>query len=376
MAGSKSENATPKRRRDAAKRGQSFKARDLVVACLSMCGVLFVVWQGSFSEIGAAFVNAMRSGFALDLNNYVADVFLLGLKIVASIILLSVIASALPSLLQSGFSLAPEALKLNFDALNPVKGLKKIFSIRTLKDVVKTVLYLLFFGVAIIVLWVWNRELIFSQIHSSISEIIEVWKKLLTQLVLICLGCIMVVLILDALAEYFLYLKELKMDKEEIKRERKDLEGDPLIKNQRKRIRIELLTAQEKHDIENSRVVIANPTHVAIAIYFKPELSPIPFVSIRERNQRALAVRRYAEKIGIPIVVDVALARRLYHTHKRYSMVSMDEIHAVVRVLLWLQQVELAGASKEDFSYSYEDETVQESATGKSYGPVQRRVEL
>jgi type III secretion protein U len=165
----------------------------------------------------------------------------------------------------------------------------------------------------------------------------------------------------------FLYLKDLRMDKKEVERERKELEGDPLIKNKRRQLHMELLSAQEKHDIENSRLVIANPTHVAIGIYFKPELSPIPFVSIRERNQRALAVRRYAEKMGVPVIVDPALARRLYRTHQRYDMVSMEEIHQVVRLLLWLQQVEIAGMdlpqSDQTGNNTVENDTVENSET-------------
>lgn len=344
MAGGKTEKATPKKRRDAARRGQSFKARDLVVACLIFSGVLLVVWLGSLAEIGAAFIGAAHSGFTLDLHRYVADVLLLGLKVVAPVIALCIAATALPSLLQSGFSLAGEALKLNFGAINPAKGFKKIFSLRTVKDFIKTLLYLLSFGAAIMLVWWWHRELIFSQVHASIAEIIGIWGKLIISLVLICLACISSILVLDALAELFLYLKDLRMDKQEVKREHKELEGDPLIKSKRKQAHMELLTAQDKHDIENSRMVIANPTHLAIGIYFKPELTPIPFVSIRERNQRALAVRQYAEKVGVPVIVDVPLARRLYRTHALYAMVSMEEIHAVVRLLLWLQEVESAGA--------------------------------
>lgn len=344
MAADKTEKATPKKRRDAARRGQSFKARDLVVACLILCGVLFVVWLGSLAGIGAALVAAIRGGFSLDLRHYVADVLLLGLKVVAPIIALSIAATALPSLLQSGFALAPESLRLNFGALDPVKGFKKIFSLRTAKDFIKTLLYLLGFGAAILLVWWRQRELVFAQAHASIPEIIGIWGRLLIGLVLTCLACVAAVLLLDALVELFLYLKDLRMDRQEVKREYKETEGDPLIKNKRKQAHIELLSAQDKHDIENSRMVIANPTHVAIGIYFKPELTPIPFVSVREGNQRALAVRRYAEKVGVPVIVDVPLARRLYRSHRLYDRVSMEEIHAVARLLLWLQQVELAGA--------------------------------
>lgn len=343
MSGSKTEKATPKKRRDAAKRGQSFKARDLVVACLSFCGVLLVIWLGSLVEIGAFLIEAIRRNFELDLHRYVADVLLAGLKTVAPIIVLSIVASAVPSLMQSGFFMAVEAVRINFGALNPINGFKKIFNLRTVKDFIKTLLYLASFGAAIMLVWWWHRKLILAQVHATIPEMIGIWGKLIVSLVMISLTCAAIILLLDALAELFLYLKDLRMDKQEVKREHKELEGDPLTKRKRKEAHMDLLSLQDQHDIENSRMVIANPTHVAIAIYFKPKMSPIPYVCMRERNQRALAVRRYAEKIGIPVITDPPLARRLYRTHQRYDMVSMEEIHPVVRLLLWLEEVEMAG---------------------------------
>ena len=68
--------------------------------------------------------------------------------------------------------------------------------------------------------------------------------------------------------------------------------------------------------------MIANPTHIAIGIYFKPHLSPIPLISVRETNEVALAVRKYAKEIGIPIITDKKLARKIYATHRRYDYVS------------------------------------------------------
>jgi type III secretion system export apparatus switch protein len=343
MSSTVKKKATPKKKRDAAMRGQSFKARDLIVACLSLCGVSFIVQSGSLVEIGAVFIGAVRSEFSIEMERYAIDVFWLGFKVVAPIVLMSMVATALPSLLQSRFYLAVGALRLNLGAVNPVKGFNRIFSLRTAKDFIKTLLYLLCFGFAVCLIWWRHRNLIFSQVHASIPQIIKVWKTLIEDLFFICLGCISIVLILDALVELFIYLKELRMDKSEIQREQKESDGDPLIKKKRKMIRMEFLTEQEKHDVENSRMIIANPTHIAVGIYFKPEFSPIPFVSIRQRNQRALAIRHYAEKIGVPVIVDVSLARRLYRTHQLYSMVNMEEIHVIVALLLWLQEVELAG---------------------------------
>ncbi|TWC66605.1 EscU/YscU/HrcU family type III secretion system export apparatus switch protein [Herbaspirillum sp. SJZ099] len=347
MAESKTEKATPKKRRDAGRRGQSFKARDLVVAALMLCGVLAVVWLGSLLRLGAAFIGATRSGFTLDLHDYVAEVLLLGLQVILPILAVSVAATVSVSLLQSRGMLATQAIRFDLGVLNPMKGFKKIFSVRTVKELVKTLLYLAAFCAAIVLVWNEHREQIFAQVHASVPAIIALWRKMIVDMVLACLGCIAAILVLDALVELFIYLRDLRMDKQEVKRERKENEGDPMIKEKRKEVRMELLTAQDKYDIENSRMVIANPTHVAIGIYFKPELSPIPLVSVRERNQRALAVRRYAEQVGVPVIVDVPLARRLYRTHRLYDMVSLKEIHAVVHLLLWLQEVEQAGMGEE-----------------------------
>lgn len=347
-AASKTEKPSAKKKKDAAKRGQSFKARDLVVACLTFCGVLFVVRLGSLAEIGTAFIIVVRSGFDVDLHHYVAIVLLSGLKVIGPIILLSILSTAIPSLIQSGFSWASEALKLNLGAINPMKGFKKIFSLRTIKDLIKTILYLFSFAAAAVLAWWWHRGLIFSQIHASIPVIVDIWGRLIISLVLICLGSVMIIMILDALAELFLYLKDLRMDKQEVKRENKEQEGDPMIKTLRRQAHMELLTSQEKDDIQNSKMIIANPTHIAIGIYFKPEISPIPYVSVRQRNQRALAVRKYAEKIGVPVIVDVSLARRIYSTHALYSMVEMDVIYPVVHLLLWLQEVEMAAMNRSE----------------------------
>ncbi|KAF3999338.1 EscU/YscU/HrcU family type III secretion system export apparatus switch protein [Glaciimonas immobilis] len=344
-AASKTEKPSIKKKKDAAKRGQSFKARDLVVACLTFCGVFFVIWLGSLAEIGAALIIVIRSGFNVNLHHYVAGVMLAGLKVIAPIILLSILATAVPSLIQSGFSLAGEALKVNFGAINPMKGFKKIFSLRTVKDFIKTLLYLISFGAAAVLAWWWHQGLLFSQIHASVFAIVDIWGQLIISLVLISLACVMIILIFDALAEFFLHLKDLRMDKQEVRRENKDQEGDPMIKTLRRQEYQEMLSPQEMDDIKDSKMIIANPTHIAIGIYYKPEVSPIPYVSVRQSNQRALAVRRYAEKIGVPVIVDVALARRIYHTHKIYSMVEMDVIYPVVHLLIWLQEVELAGMS-------------------------------
>lgn len=340
MSSEKTEKPTSKKKRDAARRGQSFKSRDLVVAFLTLCAVVYLMTCVSFFEIMGVFQRVITHEFRQNIDNYTKEILWLCFKLIVPFIVLCVFVSALPALFQSGFTLATEALKLNLSAVNPISGFKKLFRLRTVKDTIKSLLYLACFFLSVIIFWLHNKNKIFSQLNTSVLGLIPIWKSLLLDLVWTWLGCIVLILLLDALAEFFLYLKELKMDKQEVKQEWKEQEGSPEVKSRRRELQHELLSEQVKSDVENSSFILANPTHIAIGIYFKPEILPIPFISLLETNQRALAVRAYAEQVGVPIVRDIPLARRVYKTHKRYTFVSLDEIDAVMRVLTWLYEVE------------------------------------
>ena len=342
MAGSKTEKPTEKKKKDAAQKGQSFKSKDLVIACLILLGVQYLINFSGVFTLMTMWRLVIENGFTHDALGYAEAMFWTGVKLFLPFLLLCISASVFPTLLQTGFLLASKALELNFNALNPANGFKKLFSLRTIKDVVKTLLFLTSFIIAGVIFWNKNKHVVFSQLNAEPGQIFLVWGGLFGALVYLCLSCALLVFVLDALAEYFLHIRDLKMDKQEVKREFKEQDGDPEIKSKRKELHAELLSEQIKTDIENSTVIIANPTHIAVGIYLNMEMVGIPFISVLERNQRALAVRAYAEKVGVPVVEDIKLARRIFKTHQRYSFVSLEELDNVIGILVWLQQVENA----------------------------------
>lgn len=339
---SKTEKPTAKKRRDAAKKGQTFKAKDLSSSCLMLCAIIYLVGNGTLLQVMEAYRRIIAAGFDADPQRYAAELGVLGLKVIAPLIAVFFLASALPTLLQTGMAIASEALKINFGALNPINGFKKLFSLRTVKDFIKSLLYLACFAIAFWVVWITQRHLLFAQLHASAADLFPIWARLLLVLVLTFLACILLIVILDALCEYWLYIKDLKMDKHSVKRENKEQEGNPEIKDRRRELHQELLSEQTKSDIRGSRVIIANPTHIAVGIYFRPEVTMMPFVSVMETNQRALAVRKYAEEVGVPVVTDVPLARRIFKTHQRYTFIQLQEVESVLRLLVWLEQIEQA----------------------------------
>ncbi|MCK3838848.1 MULTISPECIES: EscU/YscU/HrcU family type III secretion system export apparatus switch protein [Pseudomonas] len=339
---SKTEKPTPKKIRDSAKKGETFKARDLSSWCMMLCATVYLGGSDTLFQVMEFYQSIIASNFDADMQRYTTELSIVLFKAVAPLILVCFVANALPTLWQTRLAFASEALHIKFDALNPINGFKKLFSLRTVKDTVKSILYLGCFAVALWGVWVSERHLLFAQLYASPMELFPIWSHLLLVLVLAFLGCILLVVMLDALCEYWLYIKDLKMDKESVKREHKEQDGNPEIKSQRRNLHYELLSEQIKSDIRGSRIIVANPTHIAVGIYFRPEVTVLPFISLMETNQRALAVRKYAAEVGVPVVTDIALARRIFKTHQRYSFIQIDEIENVLRLLVWLEQVEQA----------------------------------
>ncbi|ENA4996351.1 EscU/YscU/HrcU family type III secretion system export apparatus switch protein [Escherichia albertii] len=339
----KTEKPTDKKLKDASKKGQILKSRDLTVSLIMLVGTLYLGYVFDVHHIMSILEYILDHNAKPDIWDYFKAIGIGWLKTIVPFLLVCMFTTILVSWFQSKMKLATEAIKLKFDSLNPINGLKKIFSLKTLKEFVKAILYIVFFCLAIRVFWGNNKSLLFKTLDGDIISLLSDWGEMLFLLVLYCLVSMIIILIFDYIAEYFLFMKDMKMDKQEVKREYKEQEGNPEVKSKRRERHQEILSEQLKSDVSNSRLMIANPTHIAIGIYFKPNLSPIPLISVRATNQVALAIRRYAQEIGVPVITDKKLARKIYATHRRYDYVSFENLDEILRLLLWLEDVENAG---------------------------------
>ncbi|MEY7305330.1 EscU/YscU/HrcU family type III secretion system export apparatus switch protein [Escherichia coli] len=351
----KTEKPTQKKLQDASKKGQILKSRDLTVSVIMLVGTLYLGYVFDVHHIMSILEYILDHNAKPDIWDYFKAMGIGWLKTIIPFLLVCMFTTILVSWFQSKMQLATEAIKFKFDSLNPVNGLKRIFGLKTVKEFVKAILYIIFFALAIKLFWTNHKSLLFKTLDGDIISLLSDWGEMLFLLILYCLGSMIIVLIFDFIAEYFLFMKDMKMDKQEVKREYKEQEGNPEIKSKRRERHQEILSEQLKSDVSNSRLMIANPTHIAIGIYFKPHLSPIPLISVRETNEVALAVRKYAKEIGIPIITDKKLARKIYATHRRYDYVSFENIDEILRLLLWLEDVENAGQPVPDELLPSED---------------------
>ncbi|MBC9368347.1 EscU/YscU/HrcU family type III secretion system export apparatus switch protein [Escherichia coli] len=351
----KTEKPTQKKLQDASKKGQILKSRDLTECVIMLVGTLYLGYVFDVHHIMSILEYILDHNAKPDIWDYFKAMGIGWLKTIIPFLLVCMFTTILVSWFQSKMQLATEAIKFKFDSLNPVNGLKRIFGLKTVKEFVKAILYIIFFALAIKLFWSNHKSLLFKTLDGDIISLLSDWGEMLFLLILYCLGSMIIVLIFDFIAEYFLFMKDMKMDKQEVKREYKEQEGSPEIKSKRRERHQEILSEQLKSDVSNSRLMIANPTHIAIGIYFKPHLSPIPLISVRETNEVALAVRKYAKEIGIPIITDKKLARKIYATHRRYDYVSFENIDEILRLLLWLEDVENAGQPVPDELLPSED---------------------
>ncbi|KVC71747.1 EscU/YscU/HrcU family type III secretion system export apparatus switch protein [Burkholderia ubonensis] len=355
----KTEKPTPKKLRDAAKKGQTYKAKDMTTIIELAVGAIAATVlidvrrvMGAFEAFGTNHAFPAPHAFVL---GYLHDFLLVILPFLA----ICIVVSVLPSLIFSRFTLATEAIKFDLGAINPIKGFKKIFSMKTAKEVVKAILYLLVSAVTVKIFAVEQLHELFHSFDMPAAAVGHLWIRLTLNLILLFLACAAPVVILDALVEYFLYYKDLKMERHEVKQEYKNNEGNPEIKGRRREVHVELLSEEVKSNIRQSDFMLANPTHIAIGIYMNPAVAPLPFVSVRETNARALATLRYAEQVGVPVVRDIALARSVFRRSRRYAFVDVEDLRQVFEVLMWLQEVERANQSPE-----LVDDEAQQDVTG------------
>jgi len=352
----KTEKPTPQRLRKEGRKGKSFNSKDLLAAAVLLVGLLMLTCVTGLERVMSLYIQITRN--TADLSPAAAAA--LGLKAlswtVAPVLVASILGIAVVSLAQSRGIIANEAIRFDPSRLNPVNGFRNLFSLKVVKDLLRSLLYLLAASVFGWLAWgIWGPDL-FAQVHAGDAQLATIWSRVAGGVVLGLLLALAPVFLLAGWLDHVLFIRELKTDKHEAKREREDNEIPPEVKQRRYQI-AEELSAQVQADTMGSTVMLANPTHIAVGIFLPDDDIPMPFVSVREKGQRARKAIALAERSGVPVVRDVRLARAVYAKSTRYRFVHDDDIDGVMAVVRWLRDVERAALH----------ETAAESASSEHY---------
>lgn len=261
----------------------------------------------------------------------VEPLLLLGGTIVVIVILFEIIQLR-------GFLFTAQPLKPDFSRINPAKGIKRLFSMRLLKETLKTLLKTIVYG--LVTYLVLRDCLLRYATTASDSEqlaglIGEATMRLLFAFLLVAFGFV----VLDQLLVRGEFLKQMRMSRREVTRESKDREGDPRIKSKRKQLHQEFVKANRSAGtLAGSDLLVVNPQHFAVALRYDAARMEAPIVTAKGRNRFALALKEEAYRRGIPVLAQPPLARALYRGCATGSEVAPAQFEAVADLYIQLRR--------------------------------------
>ena len=251
----------------------------------------------------------------------------------------SVIVALAAGFLQNGIVLSSESLKPKFSKISPVKGLGRIFSMKTVVEFIKNILKITLVG-TVAFLAVYPELSSLKELPNHTAEaILLLLMKLATQLVVGVVIAMFFIALFDLLYQRFQHTKSLRMTKQEIKDEYKQSEGDPVIKQRLRQLRMEKAKQRMMSEVPKSDVVITNPTHFAIALSYRPNEHKAPVVVAKGQDLIALKIKEIAEENGIPVIQNPPLARALFASAEIEQEIPLVHYEAVAKIISYVYQL-------------------------------------
>lgn len=342
----KTEKATPKKVQDSRKKGQVARSQELPAALiLTFCFASFVMLGGHYKQHFLVLFEHLFENWILmeltpgNLGDFFGSILLeIGL-LLAPIFAIVVIVGVVGNLVQFGFLLATEPLQPKLNKLNPIEGFKRIFSIRSIVEFLKSLLKVII--VAVVVYSIISSEwtTIMGLSLQPISAVFAYAASLVTRLG-ITIGAILIVLaFLDFLYQKYEHAKSLRMSKQDIKDEHKKSEGDPLIKRKIREKQLRMAISRMMQEIPNADVVITNPTHFAVALKYDSTNMEAPKVVAKGMDHLALKIREVAKEHGVVTMENKPLARALYSQTEIGDSIPADLFQAVAEILAYVYKI-------------------------------------
>lgn len=343
----KTEKATPKKLKDARKKGQVAKSQDFPSAITFVVAIALTLFMSDFlyRQLAGFMVQMFTAAPATDLTStapfYLTE--MIKVILVASLPIAGLVAlvGTIVGFLVVGPTFSVEVFKPNFKKFNPVENLKQKFKMKTLIELIKSVLKI--FGAAV---------LIYFAVRHSLGDLIAtaalppiggaiIFEKILLKVVIWVGIYFILIAVGDLVYQRYNFAKEMKMEKFEIKQEYKDTEGNPEIKSKRRQLAQEIAYDEGTSQIRRARAIITNPKDVAVAIGYEPEKYAAPWIIAIGTEKQALAIILQAEQYGIPIMRNVPLAHQLLEEGEVNKFIPESTYEAIGEILLYIESLKV-----------------------------------
>lgn len=347
----KTEEPTSKKLADARKQGDVWQSQDftttVAILVFTLAAVLgakpALAWM--VQAIGDTITTSTRSD--VDVMQRVRSLMAtIGVWSVATCAV-AIVVTSLVSAVQVRGVISFSKLKPDISRLNPIEGIKRIFAWRTVVELLRLIIKSVAIG---IVLWTLAKGLLPVLARAQYVPLpgwLLVGGQQFQALLMLCCLIFGVLAIADLFYQRWDYTRRHRMSKEEVKREYKEREGDPILRGRRKHLHQEIVFNDMLQKVRTASVVVVNPTHVAVALHYDPLEMPIPMVVAKGEGEVARAIREAAEQAGVPIYRDVSLARALQGNTPINDYIPDDLMVAVAQVLRWVERMKQQEAGRE-----------------------------
>ena len=342
--GSKTEKATPKKRRDERKKGNVFMSRD-AVAVVSLLGTFATLWlmRKSFAEQMGGFLSLCMETAHQDMreigglaSEMAVQGLMVILKTVGPVIAVAVLCAVAATFAQTRFLVSGESIKPKFNRISPLQGFKRLFSLKsvveTLKGIIKITLLLVIIYLSIRDMVLESSNYLYTDLTASVVHLVERAGSMVIRISV----AFVAVAALDILYQWWDYERQLKMSKQEVKEEYKQMEGDPQVKGKIKELQRRRAQSRMMQQVPGADVVIRNPTHFAVALRYKPEQDNAPIVLAKGQDSLALRIVQVAEANNVAVMENVPLARALYAQAELNQEIPPELYNAVAEVLVYI----------------------------------------
>ncbi len=353
FAGEKTERATPQRRREARKQGNIPKSPDLTSAVALLAVLLALKWFGP--HIWESWTGMLQSQLSNLNSRDLTPEDLQGLAIQSTWQFLRMLAPIVGVALAVGLAVAfaqvgpvfvPRNLVPNLQRIQPIAGLKRILSLRTLAEAVKSALKLGTVGVIAYLATNKLAQQLDPLVRTDVASLPSVVGGMVFQLAIQIGVALLILAVLDYLFQRYEYEKSIRMSREEIKEEFKRQEGDPQIKSRIRQRGRALAMRRMMQEVPKADVVITNPTHFAVALRYSASEMSAPMVVAKGADEVAWRIRKIAEQHRVPCVENRPLAQSLYRTVDVGQVIPVELYQAVAEVLAYVYRLKQEGVGR------------------------------
>jgi flagellar biosynthetic protein FlhB len=343
---SKTEKPTAKKLRDARRDGRVARSVEVSSAAILLTGLVFFFFAGQWflGRCNRLFQEVFQHYMlvALDQDSF----FMLALfamkhfiLITGPLLILLVVAAVAANIMQVGFLFTFKPIAPRFDKVNPVSGFGRIFSVRSLVDLAKSLFKIIL--LAWVAFGVYRRHFseFFGLLNRPIHDILSFLALISFQILWRCAALLALLAVLDYLFQRWDWMQNLKMTKNEVKDEFKQMEGDPQLKARIRSLQMAAARRRMMQEVPRADVVITNPVHLAVALRYDQKRQPAPMVVAKGAGVAAENIKQTAIRHGVPVVENKPLARLLFRTVKIDELIPVELYQAVAEVLAYVYRL-------------------------------------